>query len=54
MQAMEKNSIQSDEELMLGVQRGDRAAFDALYTRYHKRLFHFTLRFVRERTLAFA
>lgn len=49
---MEKNSIQSDEELMLRVQRGDLAAFDALYDRYHKRLFHFTLRFVRERTLA--
>lgn len=42
----------TDEELMLRVQRGDMAAFEALYDRYHKRLYHFILRFVRERTLA--
>jgi RNA polymerase sigma-70 factor (ECF subfamily) len=41
-----------DEELMLDVQNGNMAAFEALYDRYNKRLFHFILRFVRERSLA--
>ena len=51
---MEGNLKLTDEELMLRVQKGDMPAFEALYDRYHKRLFHFILRFVRERTLAFA
>jgi RNA polymerase sigma-70 factor (ECF subfamily) len=42
----------SDKELMLSVQKGDMAAFETLYDRYHKRLFHFILRFVSERALA--
>jgi RNA polymerase sigma factor (sigma-70 family) len=42
----------TDEELMLDVQNGNMAAFEALYDRYHQRLFHFILRFVRERALA--
>jgi RNA polymerase sigma-70 factor (ECF subfamily) len=41
-----------DERLMLRVQKGDMKAFEALYDRYNKRLFHFILRFVRQRTLA--
>lgn len=49
---MEGNLKLTDEELMLRVQKGDMPAFEALYDRYHKRLFHFILRFVRERTLA--
>jgi len=46
---MGENTRQSDEELMLSVQKGNMAAFEALYDRYNKRLFHFILRFVRER-----
>ncbi len=42
----------SDEELMLNVKKGDLAAFETLYDHYHRRLFHFILRFVRESTLA--
>ena len=49
---MGKKFQKSDEELMLNVQKGDMAAFEALYDRYQKRLFHFILRFVRERVLA--
>ncbi len=49
---MGKKFQQTDEQLMLEVQKGDMAAFEALYDRYNKRLFHFILRFVRERTLA--
>jgi RNA polymerase sigma-70 factor (ECF subfamily) len=48
-----KINIQStDEELMLDVQNGSMAAFEILYDRYHQRLFHFILRFVRERAPA--
>lgn len=47
------NKIQpTDEKLMLDVGKGDLEAFAALYERYHKRLFHFILRFVKERALA--
>lgn len=49
MQGMGENTRQSDEELMLSVQKGNMAAFEALYDRYNKRLFHFILRFVSER-----
>ncbi len=49
---MGKKFQKSDEELMLNVQKGDMAAFEALYDRYQKRLFHFILRFARERFLA--
>ncbi len=49
---MGKKFQQTDERLMLEVQKGDMAAFEALYERYRKRLFHFILRFVREKTLA--
>ena len=49
---MGKKFQKSDEELMLNVQKGDMAAFEALYDRYQKRLFHFILRFARERSLA--
>jgi RNA polymerase sigma-70 factor (ECF subfamily) len=49
---MGKKLQKSDEDLMLSVQKGDMAAFEALYDRYNKRLFHFILTFVRERTLA--
>jgi RNA polymerase sigma-70 factor (ECF subfamily) len=47
------NKIQStDELLMLDVQKGDLEAFEALYERYHKRLSHFILRFMKERSAA--
>jgi RNA polymerase sigma-70 factor (ECF subfamily) len=49
---MGKKLQKSDKELMLNVQKGDMAAFEALYDRYNKRLFHFILRFVKERSLA--
>jgi RNA polymerase sigma-70 factor (ECF subfamily) len=49
---MGKKFQKSDEELMLNVQKGDMAAFEALYDRYQKRLFHFILRFARQRSLA--
>lgn len=52
MQGMGENTRQSDEELMLSVQKGNMTAFEALYDRYNKRLFHFILRFVRERLQA--
>lgn len=42
----------TNEELMFKVQKGDLSAFEALYKRFHKRLYHFILRFVRERPLA--
>ncbi len=37
---------------MLRVQKGDVTAFDSLYDRHHKRLFHFILRSIREKPLA--
>ncbi len=47
------NKIQpTDEKLMLDVQKGDLEAFEVLYERYHKRLFHFVLRFMKERPTA--
>jgi RNA polymerase sigma-70 factor (ECF subfamily) len=47
------NKIQpTDEKLMLDVRKGDLEAFEALYDRYHKRLFHFILRFMKEKTSA--
>lgn len=49
---MEKEILHSDDELMLRVKKGDMKAFEALYDRYNIRLFHFILRFVRERNLA--
>jgi RNA polymerase sigma-70 factor (ECF subfamily) len=49
---MEKEILHSDDELMLRVKKGDMQAFEALYDRYNIRLFHFILRFVRERNLA--
>ena len=48
-----KINIQStDEELMLAVQNGSMTAFEIIYDRFHQRLFHFILRFVRQRALA--
>ena len=48
-----RNKFQkNDEELMLDVQKGNMESFETLYDRYHQRLFHFILRFVRERALA--
>jgi RNA polymerase sigma-70 factor (ECF subfamily) len=48
-----KINIQStDEELMIDVQNGSMTAFEILYDRYYQRLFHFILRFLRERALA--
>jgi RNA polymerase sigma-70 factor (ECF subfamily) len=38
----------TDEELMLEVKNGSMTAFEILYDRYHHRLFHFILRFLRE------
>jgi RNA polymerase sigma-70 factor (ECF subfamily) len=52
MQGNKKNIQTTDEELMVEVQNGNMAAFEALYDSYNKRLFHFILRFVRERSLA--
>jgi RNA polymerase sigma-70 factor (ECF subfamily) len=49
---MGKKLQKSDEELMLNVRKGDMAAFEALYDRYQKRLFHFILRFAGQRSLA--
>lgn len=49
---MEKEILHSDDELMLRVKKGDMTAFEALYDRYNRRLFHFILRFVGERNLA--
>jgi RNA polymerase sigma-70 factor (ECF subfamily) len=52
MQSNKINIQSTDEELMLDVQNGNMAAFEILYDRYHQRLFHFILRFLRERALA--
>jgi RNA polymerase sigma-70 factor (ECF subfamily) len=49
---MEKEILHSDDELMLRVKKGDMTAFETLYDRYNKRLFHYILRFVGERSLA--
>jgi RNA polymerase sigma-70 factor (ECF subfamily) len=49
---MKKRLQPTDEKLMLRVQKGDVTAFETLYDRYHKRLFHFILRFIREKPLA--
>jgi len=42
----------SDEELILGCQRGDEASFDQLFERYRSRLFTFIWRYVRNREAA--
>ncbi len=42
----------TSEDLVLRVQKGDLAAFETLYNRFHKQVFHFILRFVKERPLA--
>jgi RNA polymerase sigma-70 factor (ECF subfamily) len=42
----------TDEKLMLDIRKGDLEAFEVLYDRYQKRLFHFILRFAREKSLA--
>jgi RNA polymerase sigma-70 factor (ECF subfamily) len=52
MQGNKTNIHPTDEELMLDFQNGNMAAFEALYDRYNKRLFHFIFRFLRERSLA--
>jgi RNA polymerase sigma-70 factor (ECF subfamily) len=52
MQVMVRKVKPGDEGLMLRGQKGDMKAFEALYDRYNKRLFHYILRFVRQRTLA--
>ncbi len=49
---MEGNFNLTGEELILRIQKGGMAAFEALYNRHHMRLFHFILSFVWERTLA--
>jgi RNA polymerase sigma-70 factor (ECF subfamily) len=49
---MEKEILHSDDELMLRVKKGDMTAFETLYDRYNKRLFHYILRFAGERSLA--
>lgn len=49
---MEKEILHSDDKLMLRVEKGDMKAFETLYDRYNRRLFHFILRFVGERDLA--
>ena len=50
--AMEMKVKPADEDLMLRVQKGDMQAFEVLYDRYSRRLFHFVLRFVRDGSLA--
>ena len=52
MQGNKINIQSTDEELMLAVQKESMTAFEILYDRYHQRLFHFILRFLRERALA--
>ncbi|MCA9720632.1 MAG: sigma-70 family RNA polymerase sigma factor [Myxococcales bacterium] len=42
----------SDERLVARLRRGDLAAFDQLYRRYHMRLFGYVRRYVHERALA--
>ncbi|MEE9531374.1 MAG: RNA polymerase sigma-70 factor [Syntrophobacteria bacterium] len=49
---MKKNLKLTNEELMQRVQKGDLAAFEALYERFYKQLFHFIVRFVKEQSLA--
>ncbi|MBW1811702.1 MAG: sigma-70 family RNA polymerase sigma factor [Deltaproteobacteria bacterium] len=39
----------SDEELLVRYQSGDEAAFDELFSRYRRRIFHFILRFLRDK-----
>lgn len=39
--ADEASALRTDEELMLGYQRGDRAAFEELYERYAKPIYNF-------------
>ena len=49
---MHKAPRPTDEQLMLDLKKGDLAAFEALYDRYNKRLFHYILRFVNQREAA--
>ncbi len=49
---MKKRFQPTDEKLMLKVQKGDVTAFETLYDRHHKRLYHFILSFIREKPLA--
>ncbi len=49
---MRRDIETTNEELMLRVQKGNLAAFEALYERFHKQLYSFIFRFVKERTLA--
>ncbi len=42
----------SDEQLVAALRRGELAAFDRLYRRYHVRLFGYVRRYVKERALA--
>ena len=42
----------TDEELILGCQRGDEPSFDQLFERYRSKLFTFIWRFVRDRECA--
>lgn len=44
--------MRTDEELVRQIRRGETAAFDDLYRRYHARLFGYILRLVGERALA--
>ncbi len=49
---MKRDINSTSEELMLRVQKGDLAAFEALYKRFYNNLYQFILRFVKERPLA--
>jgi RNA polymerase sigma-70 factor (ECF subfamily) len=49
---MKKRLQPTDKKLMLKVQKGDVTAFETLYDRYHRRLYHFILRFIGEKSLA--
>lgn len=49
---MKRELKPTSEDLMLRVQKGDLTAFEALYDRFHEPVFHFILRFVKERPLA--
>jgi len=40
----------SDESLIQAIGKGDRAAFEALFKRYHKVLFNFIYRYLGERS----
>ncbi len=42
----------SDEQLVAALRRGELAAFDRLYRRYHVRLFGYVRRYVKDRALA--